>query len=318
MRRCPPPHPDPSRPHFALPPGACDAHRHVPGPAAVVRLGASRAWIPHDPPEAALFAVQDRLGVSRRVIVQADCRGTDNAALLDALGARPETSRGVVALAGEVAEADLAAMHEAGVRGVRFRVPAQVPTAPVTGRIDALARRIAPLGWHLLLDPDPAVLPALRPWIERLELPVLIGHAGGFGAADCPGPRFDSFCALMTRPHLWTDIAGVERGSRAGAPYDDMVPILQAVADIAPDRVLWGTGWPHPGLGRPMPDDGALVDYLWRVIPYPPAAMPRWSKTRRGSTGFDRPAVPQPGTACRPGLAKSAIRATRPRRARNP
>jgi predicted TIM-barrel fold metal-dependent hydrolase len=267
MRPCPPPHPAPSRPHFALPPGACDAHCHVFGPAAAFPLSPGRAYTPRDQPKAALFALHDRLGVSRRVIVQASCHGTDNRALIDALAARPDTSRGVAALAADISDADLASLHAAGVRGARFNFMARIQKPPETAEIDAVIGRIAPLGWHLVLHFDPEYLPVLRPWIESLDLPVLIDHAARLGAADYPGAHLDSFCALMTRPHLWTKLSGVERGSLAGAPFDDMLPILQAVAEAAPDRVLWGTDWPHPVLGAPMPDDGALVDYLWRVIP---------------------------------------------------
>lgn len=267
MRPCPPPLPSPSRPRDRLPPDACDSHCHVFGPAAVFPLSARRAYTPADMPKEALFGLHEQLGITRRVVVQASCHGTDNAALLDALRAMPENSRGIAALDDEVTAAELDEMHAAGVRGARFNFMARIGKAPDTARIDALIRRFAPLGWHIALHFDPDDLPRLRPWIETLELPVLIDHAARLRATDFGGHYFQSFCELMERPNIWTKLSGVERGSDAGAPYDDMLPLLQAVAAIAPGRVIWGTDWPHPVLDGPMPDDGALVDYIWRVLP---------------------------------------------------
>ena len=269
MRPCPPPHPSPSQPQHHLPAGACDSHCHVFGPADRFPLSATRAYTPTDMPKEALFALHDHLGIERRVIVQASCHGTDNRALLDALRARPETSRGVAVLADDVSDESLQELHEAGVRGARFNFMARIEKAPEPQRIDALIRRFAPLGWHIALHFDPDQLPGLRSWIESLEITVLIDHAARLGASDYPGPYFDAFCELIGRPNLWTKVSGAERGSQAGAPYDDMLPILREVARIAPDRILWGTDWPHPVLGKPMPDDGALVDYAWNVLPDP-------------------------------------------------
>jgi 2-pyrone-4,6-dicarboxylate lactonase len=267
MRPCPPPNPSPSKPQHRLPPGACDAHCHVFGPAAAFPYSDSRAYTPTDMPKETLFALHEHLGVERRAIVQASCHGTDNRALIDALRARPETSRGVAALADDISDEDLTEMHDAGIRGARFNFMARIQKAPEPNEIDALIRRFAPLGWHVVLHFDSDQLPGLRPWIESLEVPVLIDHAARLNAGDCPGPYFDSFCELMARPNIWTKLSGTERGSATGAPYDDMLPILTAVAEIAPDRVIWGTDWPHPVLGKPMPDDGALVDYVWQVLP---------------------------------------------------
>ena len=267
MRPCPPPHPSPSKPRHTLPPGACDSHCHVFGPAAVFPFSQRRAYTPKDMPKEALFALHKHLGVERCVIVQASCHGTDNAALLDALRARPQTTRGVAQLAQDVSDAALQEMHEAGVRGARFNFMARIQKAPEPAEMAPLIRRVAKLGWHVVLHFDPDQLPGLRPWIESLDVTVLVDHAGRLHASDLRGPHFEGFCELMARPNIWTKLSGVERGSKAGAPYDDMLPILQAVAEIAPDRVIWGTDWPHPVLDAPMPDDGLLVDYFWQVLP---------------------------------------------------
>jgi 2-pyrone-4,6-dicarboxylate lactonase len=237
------------------------------GPAAVFPYSDGRAYTPEDMPKERLFALHEHLGVTRRVIVQASCHGTDNRALVDALRARPDTSRGIAALADDITDAELGALHEAGVRGARFNFMARIQKAPETAQIEALIRRFAPLGWHVVLHFDSEQLPGLKPWIEQLDMPVLIDHCGRLNADDYAGPLFDGFCALLERPNIWTKLSSAERGSLAGAPYADMLPILRTIVEIAPDRVIWGTDWPHPVLGKPMPDDGALVDYAWRMLP---------------------------------------------------
>jgi 2-pyrone-4,6-dicarboxylate lactonase len=267
MRPCPPPNPSPSKPLNRLPAGACDAHCHVFGPAGVFPYSETRAYTPEDMPKEALFALHDFLGIERRVIVQASCHGTDNRALVDALRARPGTSRGVAALADDVTDAEIDEMHDAGVRGARFNFMARIQKAPEPAEIEAMIARIKPRGWHVVLHFDPEHLPALRPWIEMLDVTVLIDHAARLNASDYPGPYFDSFSRLMARPNIWTKLSATERGSVAGAPYADMLPILRTVADIAPQRVIWGTDWPHPVLGKPMPDDGGLIDYVWDIMP---------------------------------------------------
>ena len=268
MRRpCPPPLSAPLRPVHVPPSLACDAHCHVFGPAASFPLSDGRAYTPEDMPKERLFALHDAFGFDRRVIVQASCHGTDNAAMLDALAARPGSSRGVASLADDVSDAAIAAMHAAGVRGARFNFMSRIIEAPPLSLIDGWIERLAPLGWHVVLHFDPDQIPDLAPWISGLDIPVLIDHAGRLHASDYGGPNFDEFCRLMDMPHVWTKISGVERGSEAHAPWDDMIPILRETVRLAPDRTLWGTDWPHPVLSCPMPDDGKLVDYLWRVVP---------------------------------------------------
>jgi 2-pyrone-4,6-dicarboxylate lactonase len=250
-----------------LPANSCDGHCHVFGPTDRFPFSERRAYTPEDMPKEALFSLHDFCGIERRVIVQASCHGTDNSALLDALRARPATSRGVAVLAPDVSPAELEKMHDAGMRGARFNFMARIQKAPEPAEIEALVQLFAPLGWHLTLHFDPDQLPGLKSWIEGLEVPVLIDHAARLNASDHGGPYFDAFCDLMTRSNVWTKISGAERGSEQGSPYDDMLPILREVARIAPDRIIWGTDWPHPVLGKPMPDDGELVDYVWRILP---------------------------------------------------
>lgn len=269
MRPCPPPLDTISTPKLALPRGACDAHCHVFGPAARFAFSDSRAYTPQDAPKERLFALHETLGLSRRVIVQASCHGTDNAALVDALRARPETSRGVAGLSMDANEDEIAALHEAGVRATRINFMSRITTPPTAAEIRPLVARIAPYGWHLVLHFDADQLGGLTDFILSLDIPVVVDHMARLSADDFGGPFCDSFLELMRHPTIWTKISGAERGSTAGPPFTDMLPIVHALAALAEDRLLWGTDWPHPVLTGPMPDDGALVDLLGQMLPDP-------------------------------------------------
>lgn len=267
MRHCPPPLSAVSQPALALPPLACDAHCHVFGPAAQFPFSANRAYTPEDAPKERLFALHAQLGISRCVVVQASCHGTDNRAMLDALASRPADLRGVAGLELDTPEAEIERLHLAGVRGARFNFMSRITPPPKPADIEPLLERIAGFGWHAVLHFDPDHLPALQDWIAGLRLPVLIDHMARLSAADYGGAWFTAFCALLRRETVWTKLSGAERGSNTGAPWDDMLPIAAALVEIAPDRLLWGTDWPHPVLATPMPDDGALVDLAGRMLP---------------------------------------------------
>jgi 2-pyrone-4,6-dicarboxylate lactonase len=267
MRQCPPPLREVSTPALAFPPLACDAHCHVFGPAEQFPFSTARAYTPEDAPKERLFALHAKLGIERCVVVQASCHGTDNTAMLDAIAARPESIRGVAGLALNTSAAEIERLHAAGVRGARFNFMSRIIAPPKTADIDPLLDIIADFGWHVVLHFDPDQLPALQDWIKGLRLPVLIDHMARLMADDYDGPWFHAFCELMRRDFMWTKISGAERSSATGAPWDDVLPIAHALIDIAPDRLLWGTDWPHPVLSAPMPDDGALVDFAGRMMP---------------------------------------------------
>lgn len=269
MRDCPPPNPNPSKPVHNLPAGSCDAHCHVFGPAEKFPMSAQRAYTPPDAPKETLFAIQDFLGFDRRVIVQASCHGTDNRALIDALSARPDTSRGVASLAENITDEELEQMHDAGARAARFNFMTRIIAPPPVSTIDKMIARIKRFDWHVVLHFDPDQILELTPWIENAECEIMIDHAGRLHASDHDGPFFEAFLRLMEKGNIWTKISSVERGSDTGMPYEDMLDMLRQIVAVAPDRTLWGTDWPHPVLGaeKAMPDDGQLVDYLWRVLP---------------------------------------------------
>ncbi|MBW7849598.1 MAG: amidohydrolase family protein [Rhodospirillales bacterium] len=261
-------HPSPSKPAFTPPPGAVDAHCHVFGPGEVFPYAPERKYTPCDAPKEALFALRDHLGFSRNVIVQATCHGRDNRALLDALRAAGGRARGVAAVGPEITDAALTEMDAAGVRAVRFNFLKRLVDAAPREDFLGIARRVARLGWHVVVYFEAADLADLAPFLERLPTTVVIDHMGrpdvtkGLDHAD-----FRRFLALMEAPKFWTKASCPERLTRLGPPYDDVVPFARTLIERFPDRVLWGTDWPHPNMKSHMPDDGALVDFIPRIAP---------------------------------------------------
>ncbi|MEW5423499.1 amidohydrolase family protein [Amorphus sp. 3PC139-8] len=262
--------PNPSRPRYRPPAGAVDAHCHVFGPAERFPYAPERKYTPCDAPKETLFARRDALGFARNVIVQASCHGTDNAALLDALNTAGERARGVAVVdPSAVSDAELAAMDAAGVRGVRFNFVKRLVDATPIDASRALADRIAPLGWHVVVYFEAPDLAELTPFLTTLPTPVVVDHMGRPDVAKgIEDPDFQRFVALLAdNPHIWTKVSCPERLTVAGPPYDDVVPFARMLVERFPDRVLWGTDWPHPNMKSHMPDDGQLVDVIPRIAP---------------------------------------------------
>ncbi|MXX17522.1 MAG: amidohydrolase family protein [Gammaproteobacteria bacterium] len=268
-------HRDPSPPRFALPPGAVDAHCHVFGPPDRFPYAPERRYTPCDASREQLFSLRDHLGFSRNVIVQATCHGTDNRAMADACRASAGLARGVAAVRRSVTDGELADLHEAGVRAVRFNFLRRLADRVPRDEILEIARRIGPLGWHVVLYFEAADLAELGGLMSAIPTVVVVDHMG------CPdvtrpvnGPEFRAFLQFMqANDNVWSKVTCPERLSRSGppaldgepAPYGDVVPFARAVVDSFPDRVLWGTDWPHPNLTDHMPDDGLLVDLIPRI-----------------------------------------------------
>ena len=263
-------HPAPRRPRFVPPPGAVDAHCHVFGPGARFPYAAERRYTPCDAPKTKLWGLRDYLGFDRNVIVQATCHGADNRALVDALLTSQGRARGVATVAASVTDRELAALDAAGVRGVRFNfVRRLVDTTPREVLLQ-MARRVAPLGWHVVIYFEAAELPELYDFFASLPTTVVVDHMGRPDVTrSVDGPEFELFVRLMReRPNIWSKVSCPDRLSRSGAPdYADVVPFARRLVETFPDRVLWGTDWPHPNLKSHMPDDGALVDFIPRIAP---------------------------------------------------
>lgn len=265
-------HPNPSRPTFRVPAGAVDAHCHVFGPAAQFPYAPERKYTPCDASKDQLFALRDFLGFERNVIVQATCHGTDNRALVDALQHAGGRARGVATVSRDVTDAELRAMHEAGVRGTRFNFVRRLVDFTPREVLSEIAHRIAPLGWHVVIYFEAQDLPELWDFFTALPTTVVVDHMGRPDVSKpVDGPEFALFMRMLAEhPNIWSKVSCPERLSKSGPPrYDDVVPFARRIVETFPDRVLWGTDWPHPNMKSHMPDDGLLVDYVQRIAETP-------------------------------------------------
>ncbi|MFE1229236.1 amidohydrolase family protein [Streptomyces sp. NPDC058745] len=269
----------PSRPEYRLPEGAVDAHCHVFGPGEEFPFAPERKYTPCDASKKQLFALRDHLGFTRNVIVQATCHGADNSAMVDALRASGGLARGVATLRPDVTDAEVRELHEAGVRGVRFNFVKRLVDAAPRQDLREVAAKIAPYGWHVVVYFEAADLPDLRDFLLSIPVPLVVDHMGRPDTAKNPeGPDFEAFLNFMrARPDIWCKVTCPERLSASGPPaldgernaYGDVVPFARRVVEEFPDRVLWGTDWPHPNLTDHMPDDGLLVDFVPHIAPTP-------------------------------------------------
>lgn len=261
-------HPSPSKPAFRPPPGAVDAHCHVFGPGDVFPYAPERKYTPGDAPKEKLWELRDYLGFERNVIVQATCHGADNRALVDALKASNNRARGVATVKQDVTDAELRALDAAGVRGVRFNFVKRLVDTTPREVLHSIAERIKPLGWHIVIYFEAAELHELYDFFTSLPTTVVVDHMGRPDVTKpVDGPEFELFVRLIREnTNFWSKVSCPERLSKSGPDgYDDVVPFARRIVDTFPDRVLWGTDWPHPNMKSHMPDDGKLVDFIPRI-----------------------------------------------------
>ena len=261
---------NPRKPRYVLPPGAVDAHCHVFGPGDAFPYAPERKYTPVDAPKEKLFALRDFLGFERQVIVQATCHGADNRALVDALRAARDQARGVATIRPSVSRDELAEMHEAGVRGVRFNFVRRLADPKPDGYYRSLVDLIAEFGWHIVIYFEAADLAERWDLFTSLPTVIVVDHMGRPDVTQSlDGEGFALFQKFM-REHenVWAKLSGAERLTKSGPPgYDDFIPFARHIAQAFPDRVIWGTDWPHPNMKSHMPDEGDLVDLLPRIAP---------------------------------------------------
>ena len=270
-------HPNPSKPALQLPKGAVDAHCHVFGPGDIFPYAPERKYTPCDAGKEKLFALRDLLGFERNVIVQATCHGADNRALVDALHAAKGKARGVATVKESVSGEELQALHDAGVRGVRFNFVKRLVDAAPVDKLRTIADKIAPLGWHIVIYFEAADLAEYYDFFTSLPTVVVVDHMGRPDVSQpVYGGDFELFVKLLREhPNFWSKVSCPERLSITGPkaldgerrPYRDVVPFARRLVEEFPDRVLFGTDWPHPNLKDHMPDDGLLVDYIAQIAP---------------------------------------------------
>jgi 2-pyrone-4,6-dicarboxylate lactonase len=261
-------HPNPKTPTFKVPNGAVDAHCHVFGPGKNFPYAKERKYTPQDASAEMLMDLHRHLGFERRVLVQASCHGTDNTAMVDCLKSDPHNSRGVAVVKPDIEDTELDALHAAGVRAVRFNFLRRlVDPGPLEPRME-LAKRIADRGWHVVVYFEPADLGDLIPFFRELPTQVVIDHLGRPDiSAGQDDQVFQTFLRLIKDTKFWIKVGCPERLTISGPPYADVIPFSKRVVELAGDRVLWGTDWPHPNMKSHIPDDGELVDLIPMIAP---------------------------------------------------
>jgi 2-pyrone-4,6-dicarboxylate lactonase len=259
---------EPSKPRYVPPPGAVDAHCHVFGPASDFPFSAKAKYLPQDATPEMLFALRERLGFARNVIVQPSCHGTDNAATLAAIAKSNGTCRGVAVIDPDISDGELEVLHVGGIRGIRFNfLKRLVDNAPKDRFLEVAAR--LPAGWHVVVYLEADILEEMRPFLAAIPTPLVIDHMGRPDVTQGPdGPDMRAFRALLdSRADIWFKATCPDRLSPQGEPYDDFVAAVRPLVEAYPDRALWGTDWPHPNMEQRIPDDGGLVDVIPRIAP---------------------------------------------------
>jgi predicted TIM-barrel fold metal-dependent hydrolase len=261
--RARPPLANPTKPKYAPPPLACDAHCHVFGPPERFPYAAERPYTPAEPaPKERLARLHAQLGLARAVIVQATPHGVDNRAMLDAIAASGGAYRGVALLGKDATDDELERLHAGGVRGARFNFVRHLGGAPDPAYFDRTVQRVKGLGWHVELHFDAQDIGTYRELLRRMSVPYVIDHMGRVKSdGGLEQPPLKMLLELLRDERAWVKVSGGERVSASGKrPFHDAIPIARALIEAAPDRVLWGTDWPHPNVPNEMPDDGELVD----------------------------------------------------------
>ncbi|MGH1360901.1 MAG: amidohydrolase family protein [Burkholderiaceae bacterium] len=263
-------HPAPRKPKFLMPAGACDAHCHVFGPTDRFPYAADARFRPPEADKETLFALHDRLGIRRCVIVQSGCHGYDNSAVADAIQARAGRYLGIGLCPAEVDDNTLDRLHDQGFRGLRFNYMAHLAGGPTDKVLSRLGKRLVRLGWHLQIHLESSLLASMAPSLAAMPVPVVIDHMARIEVGETGAEQaFDELLRLHEQPNIWVKVSALERASRRDPPWHDALPVARALVAACPTRVLWGTDWPHPNFRAAPPDDGEIVDLIPLFAPTP-------------------------------------------------
>ncbi len=261
--------PDPHQrpPSFAIPSNACDCHAHIFGPSDQFAYATPRSYTPPDASVSQYRRLLGTLGVRRGVVVQPSVYGTDNRATENAIAMLGQDFRGIAVVSSGISSSELARLHQAGFRGVRFNLLFE--GGPDEAELDAVADKIAVFGWHLQILTDVSRFPRLAERISRLAVPVVFDHMGHMPAdKGIDDPGFQALLSLLGDKAVWVKLSGAYRTSRQRhPPYGDVTEFARSLVSAVPDNCVWGTDWPHPAFGKPMPNDGDLLDLLVQWVP---------------------------------------------------
>ena len=267
---CAPADANPRQPRFAMPPRACDTHAHICGPIERYPYSDRRIYTPPDAPLAAYSRMLATLGVERAVLVQPSVYGSDNTVMLAAMAELGERSRAVAVVDDVITDAELERLHEAGVRGVRVNV---VDVAEGKGvlpmaSLSRLAQRIKRYGWHVEFLMHADEFPDLDRQFADFPVDIVLGHLGYMRTdKGVQEPGFQALLRLAQRGKCWVKLTGPYRISTEALPHRDTLSLAHALLEAAPQRIVWGTDWPHVMVKTPMPNDGALADLILDWVP---------------------------------------------------
>jgi len=262
------PDPDTKTPKFQAPKNACDAHCHIFGPGDKYPYSPIRTYTPPDAPLERFKELQKTLGLERAVLVNASCHGTDNTVILDAIAQSNGQYRGVANVDDSFSDKDFEKLHEGGIRGIRFNFVRHLGGVPDMNVFHRILDRVKGLGWHVVLHFDAADVVEFKDMLLNLPVPFVIDHMGRVPTKDgLEQEPFQQLLKLARNETCWIKVCGAERISSGGPPFTDAIPFARAIIDVAPDRVLWGTDWPHPNIKKHMPNDGDLVDLIPLMAP---------------------------------------------------
>ncbi len=276
MRYCMPPDPNPRKPSFAPPPDSCDTHFHIFGPPDKFSFAPTRQYTPPAAPLEHYLNMAAVIGIERGVVVQPSVHGLDNAVTLDAIERSGGRFRGVARVDDKGTRSALKRLHEAGIRGVRFNLLDRPRGNVALDVFDRVVERIAEFGWSVDLHIDPKNLLEQEKRIRALPLPVVFDHVARIDPAEgLNQPAFQLLLELVKRDRFWVKVSGADKicntgvYSYPGLPYIEVIPFARAVIAAAPDRVIWGTDWPHSNVFVPgkTANDGDLIDLLCEFAP---------------------------------------------------
>ena len=270
IRDCLGPLARPSSPRRKLPEGAWDTHFHVLGPQSKFPYSPTRKYTPPDAMLDACLAMHAALGIARGLVVHANTHGFDNSVDLDAVARSNGRYLAVVRLDAKATRAGCEKLHSQGARGVRFAFNPQHGGSLDHSVFDHVLGCIEGLGWFVELHFEGAALPGLKDWLASIRAPVVIDHLGRIDPSLGLGQEpFGVLLELARRDNVWVKLSGADRLTRSGPPFEDVTPFAHKLIEAAPDRMLWGSDWPHTGVfdAAKMPDDGQLLDALFEFAP---------------------------------------------------
>jgi len=267
LKPCPGPDRHPKRPVFSVPPGACDTHVHVFGPQAEFPFSEQRSYTPEDCTYEDLMQLHAALGIDRAVIVHGGAHGTDNRVTLAALDRNPRKLRGIAVIPSGLPRSELEDMNRRGMRGCRMSTV--VSGGASFTHLLGLADETFDLGWHLVLHFNKATeLVDAAPQLLQVQSAFVLDHLARISAAEgVDSAPFRTLLRLLDTGRCWIKLASLYRLSSELYPYRDMLPMIRKVVELRPDRILWGSNWPHPICPVPMPNDGDLVDLIPLWLP---------------------------------------------------